>query len=117
MLELNKEEYATEEDKSYRIDYWAKLFKATTWEELKQLATEFTDLQSTVEVFYRVSADEQARAEIIARERFLRDQHTQQSIMQRLNDTLAKQEQTISEQAAEIARLRAENAALKKQAN
>lgn len=32
VLELNKEEFATEEDKAYRIDYWAKLFKATTWE-------------------------------------------------------------------------------------
>lgn len=30
VLELNKEGYATEEDKSYGIDYWARLFKSTT---------------------------------------------------------------------------------------
>ena len=30
VLQLNKEEYATDEDKSYGIDYWARLFKATT---------------------------------------------------------------------------------------
>lgn len=33
--ELNKEEFATKEDKAYGIDYWAKLFKSTTWEEPK----------------------------------------------------------------------------------
>ena len=38
VLELNNGKYATDEDKAYSIDYWAKLFKATTWEELKMLA-------------------------------------------------------------------------------
>jgi len=129
VLELNKEGYATEEDKSYRIDYWARLFKATTWEELKQLATEYTDLQSTVEAIYRVNADEQALAEIIEHERYLRDQRTQQSIMQRQTATITEQANTIAvqkqkiaaqvskiaEKDAEIEKLRAEIATLKRQ--
>ena len=32
MLDLTQIELATEEDKAYKIDYWAKLFKAKTWE-------------------------------------------------------------------------------------
>ena len=32
VLDLNQIELATEEDKAYKIDYWAKLFKAKTWE-------------------------------------------------------------------------------------
>ena len=119
MLELNKEEYATEEDKSYGIGYWAKLFKSTTWEELKALAMEQNNLQSTVEAIYRVNADEQASDELFAREDFLRNQRTQQNQMKRLEDqiseqahTIAEQTNTITEQAAKIAELEAKIAAL-----
>ena len=37
VLQLGKEVYATEEDKAYHIDHWAKLFKATTWVGTKPL--------------------------------------------------------------------------------
>ena len=120
VLELNKEEFATKEDKSYGIDYWARLFKSTTWEELKALAMEQVNLKSTVEAIYRVNADEQALAEIIDRERFLRDQRTQQNQIKRQSakiaeqaDTIAEQADTIAEQNTEIERLRAELAKLK----
>lgn len=103
VLELNKGEYATEEDKSYGIDYWAKLFKATTWEELKALAQNYSDLQSTVEVIYRVNADDYARAEMEAREDFLRQQRTVQNEMAQKDVTIAEQAGTIAEQADTIA--------------
>ncbi|MDE7206300.1 MAG: Rpn family recombination-promoting nuclease/putative transposase [Lachnospiraceae bacterium] len=32
VLDLTQIHLATEEDKAYKIDYWAKLFKAKTWE-------------------------------------------------------------------------------------
>ena len=37
VVDLTKIELATEEDKQYQIDYWASLFKAKTWEELKMI--------------------------------------------------------------------------------
>ena len=97
VLELNKEEYATEEDKVHRIDYWARLFKATTWEELKMLAEEQKVLQSTVETMYRISADEYVKAELRAREDELRLQRTLDMEMKRRNERIV-------EQAAEIKR-------------
>ncbi len=33
VLDLNQIELATDEDKAYQIDYWARLFKAKTWED------------------------------------------------------------------------------------
>ena len=95
VLQLNQEEYATEEDKTYGIDYWAKLFKSTTWEELKMLMEEHRNLESTVEVIYRVNTDDYARAEIEAREDYLRQQKTIQNQMERLNTKVAEQEQEI----------------------
>ena len=38
VLELKQVELATEEDKKWNLDFWAKLFKAGTWEELKMIA-------------------------------------------------------------------------------
>lgn len=98
VLELNKEEYATAEDKEYHIDYWAKLFKATTWEDLKMLATEQEALQSTVETIYRVSADEDTLLEIRAREDELRRQRTIENEMKRRAKIIEEQQTTISDQ-------------------
>ena len=36
VVDLSRIDLATDEDKSYHIDYWAKLFKATTWEEINE---------------------------------------------------------------------------------
>ena len=38
VIELNHIEMATDDDKLYGIDKWAKLFKAGTWEDIKMLA-------------------------------------------------------------------------------
>lgn len=39
VVDLTQINLATEEDKAYQIDRWAKLFKANTWEDLRMLAT------------------------------------------------------------------------------
>ena len=94
VLDLNKGEYATEEDKTYRIDHWAKLFKSTTWEELRMLAQEQKVLQSTVETMYRVNADEYTRALIAAREDQLRQeistQYAHKQQLEALNKTIGE---------------------------
>ena len=36
VVNLKHIELATEEDKAYRIDYWAALFKAKTWEDAER---------------------------------------------------------------------------------
>lgn len=126
MLELNNAEYATEEDKAYNIDYWARLFKATTWEELKMLAKEQANLQSTIETIYRANADEYLRAELEAREDELRQQRTmdyklkhqlellatQQKKLDEQQEKLGEQQEKLDEQASTIDKLLAENARL-----
>lgn len=61
-------ELATEEDKKYQIDYWAALFKAKTWEELRMLVKDNEYLQEAAESLYVLNADEIARQHCIARE-------------------------------------------------
>jgi len=38
VLDLSQIDLATEEDCFWQVDEWAKLFKATTWEEIKMIA-------------------------------------------------------------------------------
>jgi len=102
VLQLNKEEYATEEDKSYQIDYWARLFKATTWEELKMLAQEHEILQSTVETIYRVNADDYTREEIRAREDELRVQRTIENELKENQKKISEQRKQLLEQSRRL---------------
>ena len=58
VLELNKIELATEEDKEYGIDRWARLFKAITWEELRMISKDNSTLQQASNELYTINADE-----------------------------------------------------------
>ena len=68
MVNLKGIELATEEDKAFRIDDWARLFKAETWEELRMLAGDNEYLQEAAEALYVANADEIVRQQCQARE-------------------------------------------------
>jgi hypothetical protein len=57
VVDLSKIELATEEDKAYGIDQWAKLFKATTWEELKTMATKNTVFEDVAKSMFMYSCN------------------------------------------------------------
>ena len=76
VLDLNKTELATEEDKAYGIDYWARLFKAQTWEELKELIKGNEYLQEAADSIYKANADEIVRQQCRAREEAERRERT-----------------------------------------
>lgn len=61
MADLTKIDLATEEDKQYHIDRWAKLFKADTWEELRMVASEDEALYEAAKTLFYQSSDEEIR--------------------------------------------------------
>ncbi|MBQ8802626.1 MAG: Rpn family recombination-promoting nuclease/putative transposase, partial [Tyzzerella sp.] len=61
VVDLSKIELATEEDRAFQIDYWARLFKAKTWEEIKMLAEKNEYLQEAAQSVYVANADELVR--------------------------------------------------------
>ncbi|MBR5247668.1 MAG: PD-(D/E)XK nuclease family transposase [Lachnospiraceae bacterium] len=74
VVDLTQIENATEEDKLQGIDYWAKLFKATTWEEIKMLASNNIFLTEAAETVYQLSAEDRIRLQCEAREDFYNQQ-------------------------------------------
>lgn len=82
---------ATQEDREWKLDYWAALFKATTWEELKMLAKESQILKDAVETIYDLTADEAIREQCKAREKHIKEMNT---VLKEREIALAKLEQS-----------------------
>ena len=87
VVNLNQIELATNEDKAYNIDFWARIFKAKTWEELKMFAKDNEYLQEAAESLYVANADEIVRQQCRARE----DAERLQRTLERDNTLLKKQ--------------------------
>jgi transcription initiation factor IIF auxiliary subunit len=90
VVSLRETELATEEDKAWKIDYWARLFKATTWEEMKMIAKKDPDLLEATETLYALNGDETIRAQCQARDDYYWMQKMQQLEHERVLAELKK---------------------------
>lgn len=119
VLDLTQRKLATEEDRLYRIDDWAALFKATTWEDLKMLAEKNSYIAEAAATVYKLSQDEKIRLQCEAREDYYRHQASIQYEMDRRNAMLKETNAKLEERNAEIkkqdARIEEQNARIEKQ--
>ena len=124
VVNLNQIKLATAEDKDFCIDYWARIFKAETWEEIKMLVNENENIQEAMlealESLYVANSDEIVRQQCRAREDAERMERTLQRDLKLLQDTVDSQAEeiqsmksridekdvAIAEKDAEIARLK-----------
>lgn len=74
VLDLTRQDLATEEDKSYELNLWASFFKAKTWEELISLADQSDALKQAASTAYVISQEEFMLRECLARESWLKGQ-------------------------------------------
>ncbi len=111
VVDLKQIDLATTEDKAYKIDYWARLFKATTWEEIKMIAENNEYLSEASQTLYEMNADEMIQEQCYARRRRIRHENflndTISGLTQALQEQNTKFTAAISEKDAEIARLKA----------
>ena len=108
VVDLTQIELATEEDKHYEIDLWAKVFLATTWEEIEMLAQNNEYLQEAVSGVRQLTAEEQIRQQCQAREDYLYWERIRQARTERLETDLANTQ-------ADLAIAQAKNATLLKE--
>lgn len=113
VLDLKCIERATNEDKIWHTDYWARLFKSRTWEEMKMIAKNNEYLTEASNSIYRLNADEQTRKRCRDREDYYRDMEYQKQQLEEkdntimeLKDTLAQKDIALSEKDALIDELR-----------
>ncbi len=102
VVNLNQIELATEEDRKYGIDHWARLFKATTWEAIKQMAQENEYISSAAETMFESSQDRSIRIFMEGVEEANRIRRGQEIRIERAEATIAKKEAIIAEKEATI---------------
>ena len=124
VLNLKQIELATEEDKQFKIDYWAKFFKAKTWEEIKMLAAQYPIIADAAVSIHEMTAEEKIRAICETRADYDRIERTWKleiAELQEANDNLQEANDNLQAQLndsnSENAQLRAEIEALKAQLN
>lgn len=103
VVDLKHIELATEEDQKYGIDLWARVFKATTWEEIEMLAENNEYLQETVSGVRQLTQDEQIRQLCQAREDYeywerIRNNYHAEQLKERDEKILQLQEQLLKQQ-------------------
>ncbi len=114
VVELNQINLATEEDKQYGLDYWAFLFKAKTWEELKAMATKNEYLDETAKTIYELSSDFKIREECRRREDYKRQIASYERRLAENEATIAEKDSLLLEQTTRIAELEAQLQQLQK---
>ena len=102
VLDLSHIELATEEDKSWSLDFWAKLFKTKTWEEMKMIAKDneyFTEASNTLCDLY---ADFNVRERCRDREDYELEQKYLHDTIAQQCDKIIQQESMLAQQAVEL---------------
>ena len=105
VVDLTCIDLATEEDRLYHINDWARLFKATTWEEVKKMAQQNEYLQEASRSIFQFNTDEQMRKLCRDRVEYYQDLRNYERYIKQQDSVIAKL--TVEKDAA-IAKLTAE---------
>ena len=103
VVDLNKTELATDEDKKYGIDKWAKLFKARTWEAVKMLAEEDAYIKDASKTIFELCADLEVKKRCCEREEFEDYAERLAQSEARLADALAQRDAAFAQRDAAFA--------------
>lgn len=103
VADLTRIDLATDEDKKYHIDSWARLFKAETWEELRMTASEDKALYEAARTLFYNSSDEEIRLRCLDREEYYQDLLNYESDIRSYQKAIAEQETAIAQQETTIA--------------
>ena len=113
VINLSRIDLATDEDKKYQIDYWARLFKATTWEEIHMLASENNYINEASNTILRLSAEEDIRKRCQDREEYYQEIRTYKRIIADKDSLLIEKDSLLAEKDSLIQQLFEENKRLK----
>ena len=120
VVDLTQINLATAEDRAFQIDYWAALFKAKTWEDIKMLAKNNEYLEEASKTLFQLSADEQIKKRCLDREEYYQDLKSYEKaiakkdiIIAEKDNIIYKKDIALSEKDNIIAKLQAELAQYK----
>lgn len=114
MINLSKIGNATEEDRESGLYDWVRLFIATEWKELMELARRTEALGNAVVTLAELSTDEKIRQQCDARKKYEMDQNALEKRFQKLTSDLEAKRSQLQEQEIQ---LQEQESQLQQQAN
>ncbi len=97
VVDLTQIELATQEDIDTGLVYWTQVFKAKTWEELKQMAERNQELQEATEALYIYNQDEIVKEQCRARQDYYNRERGMQKRMEEKDAAILKSIKIITE--------------------
>ena len=97
VVDLTKIELATHEDVDTGLVYWTQVFKAKTWEELRQMAERNQELQEATEALYVYNQDEIVKQQCRARQDYYNRERGMKKRMEEKNAAILKSVKIMTE--------------------
>lgn len=107
VLDLTQIELATDEDRKCELDYWARLFKAGTWEDLRMVAEKNESMNAAAAEMYIQNANDNVKEQCRVREEYIRQERWMKKKYDEQKKMLAAKEQELAEANKRIAELEA----------
>ena len=107
VIDLTNISLATEIDKKYKIDQWARMFKAKTWEDLKMIAKRNEEIDTAISGIYQMTEDEIIREQCRQRDEFLLRQEMERRRLERTSEKLKYAEMALENTNAELKNMNA----------
>ena len=106
VVDLTQIKLATEEDRESGLVYWTKIFKAKTWEELRQMAERNQELQEATEALYVYNQDEIIKQQCRARQDYYNHERGTQRRLEEARIALEKSNVALEESNAALKKSR-----------
>ena len=103
VVNLNKTDIATEEDKEYQIDYWASLFRASTWEEIRMISEKNNYIKEASETIFQMTEDEIIRKRCYDRLDYYATIKDHEAEIAEKDKLIAEKDEALAEQRNELA--------------
>ena len=103
VINLKCTELATDEDKEYQIDYWVKLFKAKTWEEVKSMSEKNEYINEASKTIFQMTEDEMVRNRCYDRIHHYANIKTFELVIEEQKEELARKDEVLAEQRNALA--------------
>ena len=97
VIDLTQIELATQEDVDTGLVYWTQVFKAKTWEELRQMAERNQELQEATEALYVYNQDEIVKQQCRARQDYYNRERGMQKRMEEEDAAILKSVKIMTE--------------------
>ncbi len=107
-IDLTRIDLATKPDRKYKVDQWARFFKARTWEDMKMLAEKDKAIDRAVSGMWQLTEEEMIRERCRAREEWIINDSYKTKKIEQQRGEIEQQRGEIEQQRGEIEQQRGE---------